>query len=373
MTDELTEELTMDEVLAYTWLSGCSRLNRRSQKFLVEAFGGAQGVFEASDEEITGCLEVYGAGLGQRRSHNILPGRDVAEAKRCLSLAASMGSSVLHYKDPAYPNMLRALPDSPMVLYALGDVSLLGASSVAVVGTRRASPYGRWAAYEISARIASCGTPVVSGLAEGIDAEAHKGCLEGGAGTVAVLGTGIGHCFPASNRTLFRTIREQGLLLSEFRPDDKGFASYFPLRNRIISGIARAVVVVEGAEKSGSMITAGHALEQGKDVFAVPGNINQPHSAGVNRLIYDGAYPIMDLDTVPRMLGLATRRQQTILHSLSKEEAFIYEIVREAGMLSRQELCERAGMEASQVASLATILELKGLLSGRGTKIEVAK
>jgi len=137
--------------------------------------------------------------------------------------------------------------------------------------------------------------------------------------------------------------------------------------------LSRAVIVVEGALKSGSMITAGLALEQGKDVYAVPGNINQPNSEGVNRLIYDGAYPILSLDTVPKALGILTPKQQEAHESLSKEELLIFNVVKKNGIQSLQELCDATNLSPSDVASLTTILELKGFLSKRGTKIEVAK
>lgn len=363
----------MNDLLAYIWLAHFFSLNRRAKKFLIEYFGGARAVFDASDHELTNGIAAYEEQSGRRSPNVSLPSRDLADARTCLQLAKSMGAQVIHYESAVYPDALREIPDPPALLYTLGDASLLARSSVAVVGTRRASPYGRWAAYEISAKISSCGTQVISGLAEGIDTEAHKGCLNGGSGTIAVLGTGIGHCFPASNRALHRAICSCGLVVSEFYPTDKGFASYFPLRNRIISGLSRAVIVVEGALKSGSMITAGLALEQGKDVYAVPGNINQPNSEGVNRLIYDGAYPILSLDTVPKALGILTPKQQEARESLSKEELLIFNVVKKNGMQSLQELCDATNLSPSDVASLTTILELKGFLSKRGTKIEVAK
>ena len=363
----------MENTLTYVWLACNKDLNRRSKKFLAELYDGAEKIYEASDSELAGCLEVYGDHLQQRKKRGFRLDRSLAEAEDCIKRAKAMGAWTVHYNSPAYPALLREIPDPPMVLYGLGDAALLSAEGIAVVGTRRASSYGRWAAFQIGVRIAECDTPVISGMAEGIDAEAHAGCLSKGTGTIAVLGTGIEHCFPASNRKLYRRIREEGLVLSEFKPGERGYASYFPLRNRVISGLSKATVVVEGAEKSGSMITAGLAAEQGRDVFAVPGNINQPNSAGVNRLIYDGAFPLTNLDTVAAALGLASRKTHSLRTSLSPEESRMMEIIERDGTISREFLCERYGSTAASVASMVTILELKGLVHTQGPKITVAK
>ncbi len=363
----------MTNELAYLWLSCCKGLNRSSKKLLVELYGGAREIYDSTDQDLEGCLSVHGESLGRRTGGEFALDRDTKEAGNCLKRAEALGAWMIHYRAPEYPEILSQIPDPPMILFGLGDPSLLSAPGIAVVGTRRASSYGRWAAFQIAARIAACGVPVISGLAEGIDAEAHGGCLSKGMGTIAVLGTGIGHCFPASNRKLYERIRSDGLILSEFKPDERGFSSYFPLRNRVISGLSRSVVVVEGAEKSGSMITAALAADQGRDVFAVPGNINQPNSAGVNHLIYDGAYPITDLDTAAAVLGLASRESRRLRESLSEEERRILLIVEREGMISRESLCHQWGGSAASAASLVTILELKGLLRSEGSKIVVVK
>lgn len=364
----------MDAVLPYLWISGCKALNRTARKYLVERFGGARAVYEASDAELSAALEERCGGTeGRLAGCGLRLDRDLSAARDSMACANAIGAWLMHYDESAYSPLLRQIPDPPMVLYGIGDPSLLAQAAVAVVGTRRASSYGRWAAFQLAARVAECGVPVVSGMAEGIDAEAHAGCLSRGMGTIAVLGTGISHCFPASNRNLHRRICREGLVLSEFRPEERGFASYFPLRNRVISGLSRAVVIVEGAVKSGSMITAGLAADQGRDVFAVPGNINQPNSAGVNRLIYDGAFPITDLDTATDALGLLSLRARRQTEALSSEEKAVMDIVRRDGMLSRESLCMQSDMPAASVLSLVTILELKGLVRTEGAKIVVAK
>ena len=280
---------------------------------------------------------------------------------------------IIRIDDADYPAHLRSIKDPPLRLYYRGDLSLISAPAVAIVGTRRCSPYGRWAAREIAKRVAGCGVPVVSGMAAGIDSAAHWGCLESGMGTVAVFGTGLDVCFPASNKQLYAKIAACGLMLSEYEPGTEGFAGNFPQRNRIISGLAKSVVVVEGAIKSGSMITARLALEQGRDVFAVPGNINQPNSIGVNKLIADGACPIMELDTIPEMLGIGHGRVRRMIDRLTDEEKIIIGNVLEAPGITAEEISLRSGMELRTAVLLTSSLELKGLVFTEGRRIYMAK
>ncbi len=284
-----------------------------------------------------------------------------------------MDMNVLRIDDADYPAHLRSIKDPPLRLYYKGDLSLISKPAVAIVGTRRCSPYGRWAAKEIAKRVAGCGVPVVSGMAEGIDSAAHWGCLESGMGTVAVFGTGLDVCFPRSNSQLYAKIASCGLMLTEYEPGTEGLPAYFPQRNRIISGLAQSVVVVEGAIKSGSMITARLALEQGRDVFAVPGNINQPNSIGVNKLIADGACPIMELETVPELLGIGAGRIRRFIDRLTDEEKIIIGNVLEAPGITAEEIAMNSGLELRTASFLTSALELKGLVFTQGRRIYMAK
>ena len=270
---------------------------------------------------------------------------------------------------PEYPEHLRSIPEPPELLYCVGDISLIRRPLIAIVGTRRSSPYGRWAAENIAERVARAGVPVVSGMAYGIDTAAHKGCIKGGMPTVAVLGTGIDICFPSSNRELYERIAAEGLLISEYPPGTEGFRSNFPRRNRIISGLSGSVIVVEGAPKSGSMITARLALEQGRDVFAVPGNINQPNSLGVNKLIADGAYPILELASVCEVLGIGATAKQRIIRTLSDEELVLLGHVSENPGMTIEYASVKTGLDFRTASALATGLELKGLVSVKGQRL----
>ena len=204
-----------------------------------------------------------------------------------------MGGRCLLPPDPEFPEILKTIPQPPTMLFSRGNLELLSRPAIAIVGSRDHSDYGREVARAVARCAARAGVVVVSGMARGLDAEAHAAALEAGGGTIGVLGNGLGVIYPAANRSLYRAVAEQGLLLTEFPPGDRPHAGSFPRRNRIISGLARVTVVAEAASGSGTLITVEAALEQGRDVMAVPGPITSPTSVGTNRLIGDGAHPLL--------------------------------------------------------------------------------
>ena len=363
----------MDEIIYSVWLSECKHLNNRKRKFLLELFGSPKDVYAASESELASSMMTYGEIFGHYNMHSYKFDKDLKNAENSIAKAQAFGADILSYDNPHYPPHLKEICDPPMVLYSRGKKELLASPGIAIVGTRRASQYGRWAAFEIAKRVAQCGLPVISGMAEGIDSAAHRGCLLGGMGTIAVFGTGIDLCFPASNKSLCRQIASEGLTLSEFSPGERGFAAYFPLRNRVISALSKAVIVVEGAIKSGSLITASLAADQGRDVFALPGNINQPNSVGCNKLISEGAFPIMDLEELPSVLGISSCARNKQAQALSSEEKRLLSIVEENGSLPREILFQHFGGPVQNASGLLTILELKGFVKTDGSKIYVAK
>lgn len=268
-----------------------------------------------------------------------------------------------------YPEHLRLIPDAPEELYCIGNLDLIQKPLISMVGTRRASPYGRWVTREIGKRIAACGIPIVSGMAYGIDSEAHKACLEMGTPTVAVLGTGIDVIYPESNRRLYHEIAEKGLIISEYCPGTPATQYTFPRRNRIISGLASKVIVTEGAYKSGSMITAKLALSQGREVFAVPGNINQPMSSGVNSLIFDGAMPIINLDELLATLGIKDTQLEIAIANADPEDLKLLEIIRDNPGITPDELAAVVYEEVKYVLSRVCAMELKGLVRSEGKRL----
>ena len=264
-----------------------------------------------------------------------------------------------------YPEKLRTLSDSPSGLYVEGSLPDPSAKSVAVVGARRCTSYGRKQAAYFARILASRGVQVISGLAAGIDAAAHEGALEGGGKTYAVLGCGTDICYPKDNYRLYRQIREEGGLISEYRPGTPPLAFHFPQRNRIISGLADLVVVVEAGQKSGALITADCALEQGKTVFAVPGRLCDPASAGCNGLIAQGAGLALSPEMILEELGVPAvrgkQKAEMILQSFPESFRKVRDCLSE-GEKSLEELSASLGMEVPELAGILMALELNGIV-----------
>jgi DNA processing protein len=275
-----------------------------------------------------------------------------------LGQAGAIGVPIL---SPAYPVQLAALADPPPLLLLRGDAGVLSGPAVGIVGARAATVYGKHVARSLAADLAREGVVVVSGLARGIDAEAHRGALESGGRTIAVQACGIDRVYPREHRALADQIAESGAVISELPLRTSPRRAFFPLRNRLISGLSAAVVIVEARERSGSLITATHAANQGRDVFAVPGPITAPTSRGTNRLLRDGAFAALGADDVLEELGVARADRppqragdgtagphQEILDALSDEPA------------SRDELTRRLGREIAQLSVGLLELELDG-------------
>jgi DNA processing protein len=262
-----------------------------------------------------------------------------------------------------FPERLRAIFDPPRALFlrGAGAPELLGRRSVGVVGARSCSPYGAQVARMLGRELAGAGLVVVSGLARGIDGEAHRGTLEAGGLTVAVLGCGIDRDYPASNAQLSRRIEEQGLVVSEYERGIEPAPWRFPARNRIIAGLSEAVVVVEARERSGALITADFALEEGREVFAVPGEITSSLSAGTNALLKLGATPLTAADDVLDVLGVERAPARDTV-PVSPAAAQVLEVVRESPCAA-DELIARGPLDAGAVSVALTELELAGLVA----------
>jgi DNA processing protein len=275
--------------------------------------------------------------------------------------------------DCRYPPLLAAIKDPPAALYALGNPALLELRAVAVVGSRKASEYGRWTASTLGGLLAGQGVAVVSGLAAGIDAEAHRGALEAGGPTIAVMGCGIDLCYPAANRSLWKQIQKQGLVLSEYPPGTNAAPYTFPRRNRIISGLCEATVVAGAGLHSGALITAELAADQGRWVYAVPGNINSLFQAGSNQLLREGAIPLTVLADLLEDMGLARCFRAEELPALSAEESRLLQHLAEQGESTVENLCRLLSRTPPQVNGLLSVLEIKGLLRTSLGKVFLAK
>lgn len=278
------------------------------------------------------------------------------------------------YSD-AYPQPLRETPTPPVALFTMGDESLLQATCVAIVGTRKATSYGKRCASDLAGRLADFGVCIVSGMALGIDAEAHRGALESGGKTIAVLGCGIDVVYPPDHHELYESIRASGLIVSEFPPGTTPEKYNFPLRNRIIAGLSKATVVVEAPLRSGALITAGFAIELGREVLAVPGPISAPSSLGCHSLIKQGAFLCDGVDDVLSRLGLTRGESETEkavgeagllqIDGLPDEEKRILVEVSHVGT-HINEIARKLDLGISDVAGTMTMLEVRGLVAPKG-------
>jgi len=283
---------------------------------------------------------------------------------------------VIGFEDDDYPQSLQEIPDGPVVLYVKGVMPTNINQSMAIVGSRRASIYGIMIANQFASRLSDLGLVIVSGLAKGIDAAAHQGCLTSGGSTLAVLGCGLSHIYPLENKRLYDSIPKRGAIISEFPMERTPMAYNFPRRNRIISGLSLGVIIVEAAAKSGALITADFALEQGKEVYAVPGKIDSPTSKGVHTLLKQGAKLVTGIEDILEDLSTHLRitlgESQTcdqnqdvgekLVHSgLSDQENFVYNYINERP-IHIDELTGHCGLPISGTASILLQLELKRLV-----------
>ncbi len=266
------------------WLAEVVSINPAKAVKLLEVFGTAKAVWEAGLPRLEKAVKL------EESEKKRLQNRSLAQPNQILGKCDLQNIQILPITAPEYPDRLRNIYDPPLVLYIRGKLPDFNAlPAIAVVGQRRATPYGRLVAEKLAFQLSCSGVVVVSGMAAGIDACAHSGALKGPTPTVAVFGTAIDQCYPSYHAGLMRSILYSGAVISEYPPGKKTYSTAFPRRNRIISGLSLGVVVAEAPAKSGSLITAGLALDQGRDVFAVPGTVDSPASAGCNDLIVKGA------------------------------------------------------------------------------------
>lgn len=315
-------------------------------------------------------LQLQQAGLESQPRANLLHLRESLDLDAELDRVRQAGASLLTLADPEYPALLKTLPDPPLILYVRGSLLPIDDKALSVVGTRKATHYGLETAYKLAGALAKQGVTVISGLAHGIDTAAHRGALMAEGRTFAVLGCGIDQIYPADNRDLADAIIESGALISEFPLGTPPEARNFPRRNRVISGMALGVLVVEAPEGSGALITADMAAEQGREVFAVPGNIFSPVSHGPNRLIQEGAKLVMSVTDILNELNIAYTRAEarTIAETAVPTNEVEAQVVNclSADPLHVDDVARACGLPIAEVTSTLTILELKGLARNVG-------
>lgn len=275
--------------------------------------------------------------------------------------ATDLGAVLLTPTANLYPTLLRHIPEPPLLLFVMGRVELLESPAVAIVGSRDHSGYGQAACRRLAGEVAAAGLCVVSGMARGLDAVAHQAALDAGGKTVGVLGNGLGVVYPAANSQLYERVAQFGCLVTEFPPGERPSAGSFPRRNRLISGLAKATLVIEAKQGSGALITADCALSQGRDVMAVPGPITSPVSTGTNRLLQLGAKPVIEAQDVLEEYDVPSAPALALPADLSREERELMELLAE-GERHVDQLCRDLGAQPAETLAVLTGLEIRGLV-----------
>lgn len=359
----------MDEASLTSWLTlhAIDGVGDRTLLKLVQAFGTPDAVFGATKDDLisAGCNPELAESVRRGPDPNIL-----RQVDRQVKLVERLQIQTVTLFDRSYPARLKTIPDPPPLLYVSGNLSPKDEVAVAIVGGRRATPSGRVITEEIAKDLAECGVTIVSGLARGIDAAAHRGALTGNGRTIAVLGCGIDRTYPSEHHALRRNIESHGAVISELPIGAAPQSHHFPRRNRIISGLSLGVLVGEAATDSGSLITAKLALEQGREVFAVPGSIKEEACRGSNRLIKEGAKLIEGAhDILDEILPQVDARQRAMLQldgavgearaPLRKEDALVYEALSYEAR-SIDAIIDSTGLSAAAVSATLLSLELNG-------------
>ncbi len=353
--------MELKELASLYFLHSLDGIGNRSLWKIKQNFTSFQNCLAADSKNLAASF------LSPSISDRIVQAREQIDPVKSLQNLLATGTKIACVEDADYPSLLAKIHDPPYLFYYQGELGILGGLCIAVVGSRRASNYGRTQAHRFGREMAQEGIVVVSGMARGIDTEAHRGALEGGGKTAAVLGSGLDIVYPPENGELLKKIVEQGIVISEFPPHTHPEPGNFPMRNRLISGLSRGLLVVEAQKRSGALITVDFALEQGRDVFALPGPINSKNSEGTNNLIKQGACVVTELnDILGEYKTVFTNASmgalcQGDLFELDYEERIIitamgYESVH------FDELIYQSGFDIGALSTLLLQMELKGII-----------
>jgi DNA processing protein len=360
---------THDSLIDSVRLSMVSGIGPRLRKALLEEFGSASAVFAAAPADLRRVQ-----GIGAELTRRIAVAKDELDVHAELDTCAANNVTILTDTDPAYPRSLREIYDPPGVLFMRGEIRPQDALAVAIVGARHATQYGLAQAERLAGSLARAGITIISGLARGIDAAAHRGALAADGRTIAVLGSGVLNLYPPEHAELAEQVTGRGALVSEAPPHSPPLGGAFPQRNRIISGMSLGVLVVEASTNSGALITARHAMEQGREVFAVPGRIDSRVSHGCHRLIRDGAKLVETADDVLEELGplVAPARSadgQPVHHPaellLNDVEQSVLAVV-SSDPTTIDAVVAASGLPTPQVLSTISVLEMRRLVRRLG-------
>ncbi|HEY9528257.1 MAG TPA: DNA-processing protein DprA [Anaerolineales bacterium] len=325
---------------------------------LIKYFGDLEVAWKAAP------IELARAGLSLKVIERIVQARKTVDLEKLWAKIESQGIKILIWEDETYPQRLKEIDQPPPVLYIRGDYLPDDLFAVAIVGTRRVTAYGRQITEELAAYLASNRITLVSGLARGVDAIAHQTALKAGGRTIGVLGSGVDRIYPPEHRGLAEKMMESGAIVSDYAPGTPPDASNFPPRNRIISGLSLAVVVIEAGETSGALITAEFAAEQGREVFAVPGSILAPQSKGTNKLIQNGALPLLSVNDLMQPLNLTHMGEHKAARKTipsDETEARLMNVLG-AEPLHVDEIRNQTDLPIEKVSATLALMELKGMV-----------
>ncbi len=331
-------------------------------RHLLDFFGDAKTAWHASEPHLRA------AGLSEKIAQNLIQLRAGVDLSLIETQLNALHVTVLTWDDPQYPRRLHEIDQPPPILYVRGTLTDADEWAVAIVGTRRVTTYGRQVTEQLATALAQNGITVISGLARGTDSIAHQTALKAGGRTISVLGSGVDRLYPPENKRLAEEMIEKGAVMSDYPLGTQPEASNFPPRNRIISGLAMAVVVVEASQQSGALITAEFAAEQGREVFAVPGSIFAPQSQGTNRLIQQGARPMLSPQEILEALNLgrvAQHREARAIIPANALEAQILTLIRNEA-LHVDDISVQAQLPIKEVSATLAMMELKGLVRQMG-------
>lgn len=344
------------------WLVRIDGISLKKKNYLIDYFGSAKNIFysdKLSLENFSNKVKINIDNIIEKQNQNLL--------NDYLNELYKKNIKFISKYNIEYPSLLKEINELPLGLFMLGNMPNENSKKVAVIGSRKCTQYGANNSYNFSKSLSEKGVVIISGMALGIDSMAHKGAIDGNGKTIAVLGCGVDVVYPQSNLSLRNSIIENGCIISEFPPQTPPFPINFPIRNRIISGLSNAIIVVEAGKRSGTLITVNQALEQGRDVFAIPGNITSALSQGVNELLKNGAFPLTEIEDILFNLGINKNTstydniKNNIYDELLPDEKIIYNCI-SSKPISIDEIVIKTNLKIQTIQYNLTMLELKGVV-----------
>lgn len=345
------------------WLSRVEGVGIKRIRMLLDYFHSAEAVWNAKKEQFQSLK-----GIPEKTVNAIFHARDAEKLNCWIEELEEKEIQVYSFLHPQYPRLLKEIYNPPICIYVKGTLPEDEVDKVSLVGARRCSRYGASVTQQIAKDLGKTNIVVVSGMAKGIDTMAHKGAMNGGGQTIAVLGCGVDICYPAENRDLMEQIINNGCLISEYPPGTEPAAHHFPNRNRIISGLSKILVVVEAGKKSGTLITADLALESGRDVFVVPGNVTSALSEGTNNLIKQGCPIVTESKDILLELGITYREEEKqafskqVLTKLTSDEREIYNEIIDKEPVLAETICRKLHKNIQEVQYILSLLEIAGYI-----------